>query len=96
LAVRLGGPPAEVVDSALQGTVVVAVAGCVVVVLAEVVVEVLVEEVVVVVGLVVVVVLLAGCPTKRMFWVALSPNTSPKAIRQESPAAICAVVGGHG
>jgi hypothetical protein len=88
LAVMLGGP-VEVVDFAVQGTVVVVVVGWVVVVV-ELVVVVVVELVVVVV------VVPPPPPEKLMAWVTWSPPWSPKAMTQESPAVTWADVGGHG
>jgi hypothetical protein len=93
--VRLGEPP-DVADFALHGTVVVVLLGLVVLVVLVVVVE-LVELVEVVVLVVVVVPPPPPpAPEKLMGTVALSPDVSPKAITQESPAVTCAGVGGHG
>jgi len=100
-AVMLGPEPVDVVDFALQGTVVVVLAAVVVVVLAVVVV---VEAVVVVPPLVVVVVppplvvvvVPPPWPLNVMSWICWPPPDTPKAITHVSPAPSCAAVGGHG
>jgi len=96
----LGPDPVDVVDFALQGTVVVVLVDVVVVldvvvVVLDVVVVVVPPPVVVVVPPLVVVVV-PPPPANEIGWVCWAPPATPKAITQESPAVTWAAVGGQG